>query len=51
MLSDRLIVLYNGKIAGEFKPEETDIYEVGHLITGHEVQYAEKSLYLSKDTE
>jgi hypothetical protein len=35
-----LIVLYNGKIAGEFRPEETDIYEVGHLMTGHEVQYA-----------
>lgn len=43
MLSDRLIVLYNGKIVGEFKPEETDIYEVGHLMTGHEVQHAAKS--------
>jgi simple sugar transport system ATP-binding protein len=42
-LSDRLIVLYNGKIAGEFKPEETDIYEVGRLMTGHGVQHAEKS--------
>jgi len=42
-LSDRLVVLYNGKIAGEFKPEETDIYEVGRLMTGHGVQYAEKS--------
>jgi len=42
-LSDRLIVLYNGKIVGEFKPEETDIYEVGHLMTGHEVQHAEKN--------
>jgi len=42
-LSDRLIVLYNGKIVGEFKPEETDIYEVGHLMTGHEVQHAAKS--------
>jgi ABC-type uncharacterized transport system ATPase subunit len=42
-LSDRLIVLYNGKIVGEFKPEETDIYEVGHLMTGHEVQHAETS--------
>jgi simple sugar transport system ATP-binding protein len=40
-LSDRLIVLYNGKIVGEFKPEETDIYEVGYLMTGHGVQYAE----------
>jgi simple sugar transport system ATP-binding protein len=42
-LSDRLIVLYNGKIVGEFKPEETEIYEVGHLMTGHEVLHAEKS--------
>jgi ABC-type uncharacterized transport system ATPase subunit len=42
-LSDRLIVLYNGKIVGEFKPEETDIYEVGHLMTGHEGQHAAKS--------
>jgi len=42
-LSDRLIVIYNGKIVGEFKPEETDSYEVGHRMTGHEVQHAEKS--------
>jgi ABC-type uncharacterized transport system ATPase subunit len=41
-LSDRLIVLYNGKIVGEFKPEETNIYEVGHLMTGHRIQHAEK---------
>ena len=37
-LSDRLIVLYGGKIVGDFRPEETDIYEVGHLMTGSEVQ-------------
>jgi simple sugar transport system ATP-binding protein len=43
MLSDRLVVLYDGKIVGEFKPEETDIYEVGHLMTGHEVRHAAKS--------
>ena len=42
-LSDRLIVLYGGEIVGEFKPEETDIYKVGHLMTGHEVQHAAKS--------
>ncbi len=42
-LSDRLIVLYNGKIVGEFKPEETDAYEIGHLMTGHEVEHAAKS--------
>jgi simple sugar transport system ATP-binding protein len=38
-LSDRLIVLYAGRIAGSFKPEETAVYEVGHLMTGSEVPY------------
>ena len=33
-LSDRLIVLYEGRVAGTFKPEETDIAEVGYLMTG-----------------
>jgi general nucleoside transport system ATP-binding protein len=33
-LSDRLIVLYGGQIVGEFLPEETDIYQVGYLMTG-----------------
>ncbi len=33
-LSDRLIVMYGGSIAGVFKPDETDFYEVGHLMTG-----------------
>jgi simple sugar transport system ATP-binding protein len=33
-LSDRLIVMYGGSIAGVFKPDETDVYEVGHLMTG-----------------
>jgi len=42
-LSDRLLVLYGGKIVGEFKPSETDIYEVGHLMTGSEVQHAAES--------
>jgi simple sugar transport system ATP-binding protein len=40
MLSDRLIVLYAGRIAGSFTPDETNIYEVGHLMTGSEVEYA-----------
>jgi ABC-type uncharacterized transport system ATPase subunit len=35
-LSDRLIVLYGGAIAGSFNPEETNIFEVGHLMTGSE---------------
>jgi len=33
-LSDRLIVLFNGEIAGTFVPSETTVYEVGHLMTG-----------------
>jgi general nucleoside transport system ATP-binding protein len=33
-LSDRLLVLHGGRIVGEFKPSETDIYKVGHLMTG-----------------
>jgi simple sugar transport system ATP-binding protein len=38
-LSDRLIVLYGGRIKGEFKPAETDIYTIGHLMTGSEVEH------------
>ena len=38
-LSDRLIVLYDGRIVGSFRPAETDIYRVGHLMTGSEVQH------------
>ncbi|HEY4579798.1 MAG TPA: ABC transporter ATP-binding protein [Candidatus Acidoferrales bacterium] len=33
-LSDRLVVLYDGRIVGTFRPAETDVYEVGHLMTG-----------------
>ena len=39
-LSDRLIVLYKGKIARTLIPTETNVYEIGHLMTGSEVQYA-----------
>jgi ABC-type uncharacterized transport system ATPase subunit len=39
-LSDRLVVLYGGRIVGSFIPEETNFYEVGHLMTGSEVQNA-----------
>ena len=38
-LSDRLLVLYGGRIVGEFRPAETDIYTVGHLMTGSEVEH------------
>ncbi|NQS91682.1 MAG: ATP-binding cassette domain-containing protein [Chloroflexi bacterium] len=37
-LSDRIIVLYQGRIAGEFLPSETDRYEIGHVMTGIEVE-------------
>jgi simple sugar transport system ATP-binding protein len=36
-LSDRLVVLYNGRIVGSFDPSATTVYEVGHLMTGAEV--------------
>jgi len=42
-LSDRLIVLYEGKIVGEFIPTETDIYHIGHLMTGSKETYDSKS--------
>jgi simple sugar transport system ATP-binding protein len=38
-LSDRLLVIYGGRIVGEFKPSETDIFEVGHLMTGSLVEH------------
>ena len=38
-LSDRLLVLYGGRIVGESKPSETNIYEVGHLMTGSKVEH------------
>ena len=33
-LCDRLVVLYGGKIVGELKPGETNIDEIGYLMTG-----------------
>lgn len=38
-LSNRLIVMHGGRIAGKFHPEETDIYEVGHIMTGSIVEH------------
>ncbi len=40
-LSDWLIVLYGGRIVGHFRPEDTNVYEVGHLMTGSEVEHVE----------
>ena len=39
-LSDRLVVLYDGKIVGEFKPAETDFYQIGYLMTGSKESHA-----------
>ena len=38
-LSDRLIILHEGRIVGTFKPDETDIYQVGYLMTGSGVDH------------
>jgi ABC-type uncharacterized transport system ATPase subunit len=35
-LSDRLVVLRRGKIAGVFRPDEIDRRRIGHLMTGSE---------------
>lgn len=33
-LSDRIIVLVDGRIVGEYRPGETDVYQIGRLMTG-----------------
>ena len=33
-LSDRLLVLHQGQLAGSFRPDETDPHQVGRLMTG-----------------
>jgi ABC-type uncharacterized transport system ATPase subunit len=33
-LSDRLVVLFEGRIVGEFKPQEIDSHQIGYLMTG-----------------
>ena len=33
-LSDRLVVLRNGQLVGEFRPTEVSMEEVGHMMTG-----------------
>jgi simple sugar transport system ATP-binding protein len=38
LLSDRLLVMYGGRIVGEFKPEETDVYAVGRWMTGSQAE-------------
>lgn len=38
-LSDRFIVLYEGRVVGAFRPEGTDFYQVGYLMTGSRVEH------------
>jgi ABC-type uncharacterized transport system ATPase subunit len=33
-MSDRLLVMYHGRVVGEFTPETMDRHRVGHLMTG-----------------
>jgi ABC-type uncharacterized transport system ATPase subunit len=33
-ISDRIAVMYHGRIVGEFDPAEADIHEIGYLMTG-----------------
>jgi ABC-type uncharacterized transport system ATPase subunit len=40
-LSDLLIVLYTGRVVGSFKPQDVDVFTVGHLMTGSEVEHVE----------
>jgi len=34
LLSDRLAVLVGGRIAGVYAPQETNVFEIGHMMTG-----------------
>ncbi len=38
-LSDRLIVMFKGRIVGQFRPKQTSASEVGYLMTGAEVPH------------
>jgi ABC-type uncharacterized transport system ATPase subunit len=42
-LSDRLIVLYGGRIVGSFRPVETNYNEIGHLMTGSKVEHVSRN--------
>jgi len=41
-LSDRIIVMYEGEIMGEVKPEETTVEEVGLMMTGQRLVEARR---------
>jgi simple sugar transport system ATP-binding protein len=41
--SDRMAVMHAGRIVGDFRTADADIYEVGSLMTGSQLAYAEHS--------
>jgi len=41
--SDRMVVMHAGRIVGEFRTADVDIYEVGRLMTGSQTAYVEPS--------
>jgi general nucleoside transport system ATP-binding protein len=41
--SDRMVVMHAGRIVGEFRTADADIYEIGRLMTGSQTAYVEPS--------
>lgn len=41
-LSDRILVMYEGQIMGEVRPEETTREEVGLMMAGHRLEEIRK---------
>ena len=39
--SDRMVVMHAGRIVGDFRTADADIYEVGRLMTGSQTAYVE----------
>jgi ABC-type uncharacterized transport system ATPase subunit len=39
--SDRMVVMHAGRMVGEFRTADADIYEVGRLMTGSQAAYVE----------
>ena len=41
-LSDRILVMYEGQIMGEVRPEETSREEIGLMMAGHRLEEIRK---------
>jgi simple sugar transport system ATP-binding protein len=41
--SDRIVVMHGGHIVGDFRTVDTNVFEVGRLMTGSQIAYAEPS--------